>query len=466
MTQISADGKGVIESYLEEFPVELLDDITYNNGHVGAPIVAVIWQIWTDSSASIILENNTNIDGISSNDVYILANGINLLTSTITNDLMITNSTFIENNITNSITNIDGISSLQLYTMMVSDNTALNGVLFDGVGNGNVDIQELQFTKHNYVDSLIDGENLMQFNNFIDFTVQSCYINMNGGEYLFNAILTGDIQMNDCIIDNNDIDEQSIISITANGGSLAMSSSSITNNKNDNSGFAQSITSLININNTGNVSLSSINIKDNYATQYIVFDGASSGNLEMENIQIMDNDNDIPSIRDTLIEMNNFKTGIISNSNFTNNNGGSNLFVASFDGNLDIMNVEFMNNDINNTLIEMKGISTLTINTITTSDNTATNGMLFNGLNSGDINLNNFIFNNNNIQKPLDGETLIEFTQFNDLNVDQCQLNMNDGDYLFNAVINGDIQITNCIIDNNDIDDTIINIIANGGSLD
>eukprot|EP01084_Bolivina_argentea_P217956 369967_1 len=296
MTQISADGKGVIESYLEEFPVELLDDITYNNGHVGAPIVAVIWQIWTDSSASIILENNTNIDGISSNDVYILANGINLLTSTITNDLMITNSTFIENNITNSITNIDGISSLQLYTMMVSDNTALNGVLFDGVGNGNVDIQELQFTKHNYVDSLIDGENLMQFNNFIDFTVQSCYINMNGGEYLFNAILTGDIQMNDCIIDNNDIDEQSIISITANGGSLDISSSDITNN------IKMIILACAKyINNIGNVSLSSVNINDNYSTQYTVFDGTSFGNLNIQNIQIMNNNNNNPSVSNTLI---------------------------------------------------------------------------------------------------------------------------------------------------------------------
>ncbi len=65
-------------------------------------------------------------------------------------------------------------------------------------------------------------------------------------------------------------------------------------------------------------------------------------------MQTMNNDNNNPLISNTLIEMNNFKTGIISNSNFTNNNNGSNLFAALFDGNLDINNVEFINNDINN----------------------------------------------------------------------------------------------------------------------
>eukprot|EP01084_Bolivina_argentea_P293480 504751_1 len=85
-------------------------------------------------------------------------------------------------------------SNIELFqtSMTVNDNTAINGVLFDGKGNGNIDIKDLQFTQHNYVDSLIAGENLMQFNNFIDFTINNCNVNLNDGDYLFNAILTGD----------------------------------------------------------------------------------------------------------------------------------------------------------------------------------------------------------------------------------------------------------------------------------
>ncbi len=49
------------------------------------------------------------------------------------------------------------------------------------------------------------------------------------GDYLFNAIISGNIQMSNCVIDSNDIDD-------ATGGSLDMSSVEITNNKNDNFG--------------------------------------------------------------------------------------------------------------------------------------------------------------------------------------------------------------------------------------
>ncbi len=125
----------------------------------------------------------------------------------------------------------------------------------------------------------------------------------------------------------------------------------------------------------------------------------------MINTRIIGNENhDI--FANTLIVMNNFKIGKMSNANFTNNNG-SNLFVPSFDGNLDITNVEFINNNINNTLIEMKGISTLTVNGIIITDNNVPNGILFNGTNSGQALIKIFEFNNHNYKHPSIGENVI-----------------------------------------------------------
>ncbi len=79
------------------------------------------------------------------------------------------------------------------YSITVSGNTAINGVLFEGTGNGNINIQGLKFTKHNYIDALVVRENLMQFINFTDFTINDCNIDLNDGDYLFNAMYVWEI---------------------------------------------------------------------------------------------------------------------------------------------------------------------------------------------------------------------------------------------------------------------------------
>ncbi len=129
---------------------------------------------------------------------------------------------------------------------------------------------------------------------------------------------------------------------------------------NTHNGGISSIKSLISVANIENMSISSVGIMNNLASQYMKIDGESSGDLNMIDTRIIGNENHDIFIN-TLIEINNFKADTRSHSNFTNKNNGSNLFVASFDGNLDITNVEFINNNINNTLIELKGISTLAV---------------------------------------------------------------------------------------------------------
>ncbi len=72
---------------------------------------------------------------------------------------------------------------------------------------------------------------------------------------------------------------------------------------------------LFNVINIGNVTLSSININNNCATQYIVFDGTSFGDLYIMNTHIMNNNNDNLLIRATFVEMHNFDNGNNSEGN-------------------------------------------------------------------------------------------------------------------------------------------------------
>ena len=67
---------------------------------------------------------------------------------------------------------------------------------------------------------------------------------------------------------------------------------------------------------------------------------------------------------------------------------------------------------------------------------------------------------NNNISNSLiNGITLIQFNYFTNINISDCDLNMNDGNYLFNIILTGNIVFNHCNIYNNYINNIIINII-------
>ncbi len=57
----------------------------------------------------------------------------------------------------------------------ISDTTARNWILFDGLGSGD-----------DYGSSLVDGETLREFT---DLTIVDCNIQQNGGNYLLNAVV-------------------------------------------------------------------------------------------------------------------------------------------------------------------------------------------------------------------------------------------------------------------------------------
>ncbi len=94
---------------------------------------------------------------------------------------------------------------------------------------------------------------------------------------------------------------------------------------------------------------------------------------------------------------------------------GSNLFIASFAGDLDIINVEITNNIVNNILINANGINSLTMTDVKAEYNQALNGLHFIGTNNGNVNVNNFMFQYNNDDLSIDGEILILFDSFGNL---------------------------------------------------
>eukprot|EP01083_Nonionella_stella_P170215 578789_1 len=384
--------------------------------------------------------------------------GIDLLRLNISNDLMMKNVSLIGQNISDSLLNVYGVSSLTIDTVTVYDNTARNGILSEGSDTGSVEIMNFEFIETNYVDTVIDGQQLMQFGGFIHFAMSECVIERNAANYLMNLNVSGDTDISNCNIDQNDIDV-SLFQITSSNRGLTLSSINVTNHRN------QTMRSLFHVKDIGNVSITDVNIHHNYVSQYIGLEGTSLGDLVMRNTRITHNDNleDAPSLIDTWIEANHFKNGVITNCEFTDNNNGRSMFVAMFGGDVSIQNVKLTNNNaINDTLFEMDGVSTLTVNGLIIKDNNAPNGISFNGTNSGHAIIEEFEFNNHNYGNI--GDTLIEIINFIDLTVSGCNIERMSGKYLFNAAIDGDMSISNCNINNNDIAISLINIVANYGA--
>eukprot|EP01083_Nonionella_stella_P000920 2643_1 len=101
---------------------------------------------------------------------------------------------------------VDGVSSLTMNTVRIDDNTATNGILFDGRGIGSVKIIDFELIETNYIDTTVAGEQLVSVNGFAHFAMRECVIERNDANYLMNLNVSGDADIRDCYIDNNDID--------------------------------------------------------------------------------------------------------------------------------------------------------------------------------------------------------------------------------------------------------------------
>eukprot|EP01083_Nonionella_stella_P196697 723518_1 len=134
---------------------------------------------------------------------------------------MMNNVSFIGQNVTHSLMDVDGVSSLTMNAVKADDNTATNGILSDGRGSGSVSITDFEFIETNYVDTLIDGDQAMKFNNFVHFAMSECVIERNDANYLLNLNVSGDTDISNCNINNNDIDI-SLIDIAAHHGALTL----------------------------------------------------------------------------------------------------------------------------------------------------------------------------------------------------------------------------------------------------
>ena len=393
---------------------------------------------------------NNFIDGIINNS-YFNQNreGNDLLVSIIDGDLSIINANFINNDISDSIINIDGIQSLTFKTIIINNNTATNGIIFIGTNDSDVNIENFTFTNNNIANLIIDENNLIQFDNFINTNISNCDIGMNDGNYLFNVTVTGDIIFNDCNIYNNNIGIE-IISINQLNifSDFIFKNSYITNNRNNiNSSITKSIESIIHIDHIRNVLFSSIIINDNYAAKYLNIIGSANGNIIIKNTQMLNNMNNGPLSNDILIKADYLINGIVFNSKFINNNQATNILFINVDGDLIINNTYFRKNNTSQLIIDIDGITSLFLSNITVINNAASNIMLFYGRNTGNVNILNFEFLTNNFNNNLYSKTLLLFDSFIDISIMYCNIIMNNGEYIFKSMISGDIIFKSCLID-------------------
>eukprot|EP01084_Bolivina_argentea_P310164 536641_1 len=418
---------------------EILDSNIIGNVNDG-PFVKSTW-----------IEANGFIDTTITNTVFVNNKNGNVflagsLNGAANGSLLIEHSNFVNNDEFDTIIDMNGTSYLKMNSVKILDNTVKNGILFSGVYGDSVYIEDLNFTNNGV---LFNRGTLIQFNGFTDVDIINGAIVNNHANYLLDMDVIGDIVLNDCDILQNYIN-LTMIKMISNEGTFMMQSVDIINNMNVKNDSRLSIDSLIIGSKVGAVRLQTVNIKNNSASQYIKIDGTSSGNLDITDTKIEENQNK-NTFTDTLIEMNHFKNGIISHSDFRDNDNGKHLFIAIFDGDLNITNVTFTGNDVNNSLIAMKGISTLTTNTIVISDNNAIDGVLFNGTNTGPAIVNDFRFNNHNIYSETDANNLVQIINFKDFEINDCNLQQMSGDYIFDIIVSGNMSINNCNIHDSEV---------------
>ena len=125
--------------------------------------------------------------------------------------------------------------------------------------------------------------------------------------------VTGNINFDRLNISNNDIDKVMVKAIS-DSGSLVIKNTIIESNARYEYGEILSMISLMNIENISSASISNVEIKENQAQSYMIFDGTLSGNVTIESCIIEDNDNIDGTIND-LIGLNQFMDAIISDTN-------------------------------------------------------------------------------------------------------------------------------------------------------
>eukprot|EP01083_Nonionella_stella_P030706 84145_1 len=383
-----------------------------------------------------------------------------LLEGSLNDTLMIATCSFLHNDYLDTLVNIEGISSLTLSDLIVDNNTAVNGLLFDGQSNGDVNVTNFAFINNNIANAAIDGETLLQFNGFVSLSVDQCQLSNNDGDHLLKAILSDDITFDHCNINGNDIDEILILIDGIGSGDFTLTSSNITNNRDSKGTALHSVHSLINISSVNAVTVSSVLMSDNYAQNYLAIDGKSSGSFHFEDTKITNNMNADDSItNEILILLNDFVNGTIEYSHFDGNKHGVDLFTSSLSNELNISHSSFISNAINQSVLHMNGIVSVSIDAVIVHNNTALNPISFKGTGGGAATMQNVQFTDNNIADlQLDGETLIEFDGFSDFTMHNCDAARNDGDYLLTVSVSGDIEFAHCNFIANDIDHIMINL--------
>ena len=205
--------------------------------------------------------------------------GSYLFEGSIGRDLICKNFQIINNTLTDSIIHIDGINSVTLSNFTVTKNIAINGLLLNGTGSGNIDIDDFVF-EDNGEDLIIDGGVLISFNFFTDLDVNTCSLYNNNGDYLFRAFVSGDINFIYCNIYENDISDTLIFLDGDLNGNFEFVSSNIANNSDLQEMTINGI--IMYVNDIDRVFLKAVVISNNFAANYLAFIGNYSGNFTFE----------------------------------------------------------------------------------------------------------------------------------------------------------------------------------------
>eukprot|EP01083_Nonionella_stella_P307718 1082721_1 len=398
-------------------------------------------------SDSLLLQDSHFLSNTLSSDILsILADG----------DVTMDGVSFIDNVAVQSIVTIQELQSLAVSDLSMINNTAVDIVSVHGTNKGHVDINHFNFEDNNL--DATDSNVLISLFSFVDLTISHCNLSQNYGEYVMKTIGIGDFALSNCVITNNDISHHMIHS-SLSGGNLSLVSVDMTHNHNQNN----SILSLVNASIVHGVSMVDVVLRNNLATRYLVLDGNWTGDVAMNRVHVLHNNNPNTYATDIAIDARYFKNMMIQNTLFFNNNHFDILFHALLNENVYITDTDFVSNNGQDHLININGVSSLNITNANISNNNVDNALQFYGMGSGNVDINRMELtsNNHDISSP---QTILYLDGFMDISVSQCNAITNNANYFIQSRrVFGSALFDECILSSNNINNSVIEMVLNQG---
>eukprot|EP01084_Bolivina_argentea_P111341 198690_1 len=272
-------------------------------------------------------------------------------------DMNIIHSSFVNNNVHQSIVNVSGINGeLNILYSNFETNNAFDMLVFDSVDAANINITDMIIDGSNHMKP---GNSIVLFHDFRDMDILNLVMKNNDvEEYLVYATVSGNVTLQTAAFVDNQCDLQifNVLNNNIDNNSPSITISNTRIDKNRESTFNQIMKSLMSINNFDFIYFETVNFTRNNATDLLAF-ALSETTIDFSSAIISNN-----MLQNYALDFNGVGTISIKDSEFIEND--ANILISAIGRNYDIntltLHVEstsFVDNTIDNTVFELGNVT-------------------------------------------------------------------------------------------------------------